>query len=111
MRIKVTSLSVVKETSIAKKLGNNKGFRVKYIRVNTDSESLENYGEKSDILRCLKSCIKDNGKTIDYNEISELVDSSNIIGNNFWNENEFEKVFRFEYRDYFDFSECKFNYV
>ena len=42
MRIKVTSLSVVKETSIAKKLGNNKAFRVKYIRVNTDSESLEN---------------------------------------------------------------------
>ena len=41
MRIKVTSLSVVKETSIAKKLGNNKAFRVKYIRVNTDSESLE----------------------------------------------------------------------
>ena len=111
MRIKVTSLSVVKETSIAKKLGNNKVFRVKYIRVNTDSETLENHGEKSDILKCLKSCIKDNGNTIDYNEISELVDSSNIIGNNFWNENDFERAFKFEYRDYFDFSECKFNYV
>ena len=111
MRIKVTSLLVVKEASIAKNLDDNKAFRVKYIRANTDSESLENYGEKSDILKCLKSCIRDNGNTIDYNEISELVDCSNIIGNNFWNENEFEREFKFEYRDYFDFSECKFNYV
>ena len=39
MRIKVTSLSVVKETSIAKKLGNNKAFRVKYIRVNKNESN------------------------------------------------------------------------
>ena len=83
MKIKVTSLSAVKETYLSKKIGEDKGFRVKYIRVNTDPNSLESYGEKEDILRCLKGCIKDNGNTIDYNEISEIVDSSNIIGNNF----------------------------
>ena len=111
MKIKVTSLSAVKETYLSKKIGEDKGFRVKYIRVNTDPNSLESYGEKEDILRCLKGCIKDNGNTIDYNEISEIVDSSNIIGNNFWNEDDFERTCRFEYRNYFDFSECKFNYL
>lgn len=111
MKIKVTSLSAVKETYLSKKIGEDKGFRVKYIRVNTDPNSLESYGEKEDILRCLKGCIKDNGNTIDYNEISEIVDSSNIIGNNFWNEDYFENTCRFECRDYFDFSECKFKYI
>ncbi|MBQ8998640.1 MAG: hypothetical protein IJ086_08155 [Clostridium sp.] len=111
MRIKIKSLLAVKDADIAKKIENNKFFRVNHIIVNTDSESLKNYGEESNILRCLKQCIKDNGNTIDYNEISELINSSNIMGNNFWNENEFEGICRFEYRDYFDFSECKFNYV
>ena len=72
---------------------------------------LEGYPEKSDILKCLKSCLKYNKNTIDYNEINELVNSNNIIGNNFWNEDNFEDICRFEYRDYFDFSECKFKYI
>ncbi|WP_294386411.1 hypothetical protein [uncultured Clostridium sp.] len=109
MRIKIISLSVVREKN--KNVGNNKKFRVKDIIINTDSESLQNYGEKSDILRCLKECIKENGNTIDYNEMKELVNCSNIIGNNFWNEDYFENTCRFECRDYFDFSECKFKYI
>lgn len=43
--------------------------------------------------------------------MSELVDSSNIVENNFWNEENFESVCRFEYRDYLYFSGCKFNYI
>lgn len=111
MKIKIKSLSAIKDTNISKKLKNENAFRVRYIRVDTDSESLENSGENSEILKCLKYCIKENNNTIDYDEISELVDSSNIMGNNFWGEDEFERVCRFEYRDYFDFSECKFIYV
>lgn len=111
MNIKIKSLSVVKNTSIGKKLCNEKAFRVKYIRLNTDSRSLENSRENSDILKSLKHCVKDNGNTIDYNEISELVDTSNIIENNFWSEEEFEETCRFEFRNYFDFSECKFIYL
>lgn len=107
MKIKVMTLLVIKE-----KIGyKNDEFRVKDLIVNTDSESLENKGEKSDILKCLKSCLKYNKNTIDYNEINELVNSNNIIGNNFWNEDNFEDICRFEYRDYFDFSECKFKYI
>ena len=44
MRIKIISLSVVREKN--KNVGNNKKFRVKDIIINTDSESLQNYGEK-----------------------------------------------------------------
>lgn len=111
MKIKVKSLSAVKDTSIGKKLKNENAFRIKYFRVDTDSDSLKNCRENSEILKCLKYCIKENNYTINYDEISELVDTSNIIGNNFWNEDDFEKCCRFEYRDYFDFSECKFIYV
>ena len=107
MKIKAMTLLVIKEKIKTK----NNEFRVKDLIVNTDSESLENKGEKSDILKCLKSCLKYNKNTIDYNEINELVNSNNIIGNNFWNEDNFEDICRFEYRDYFDFSEFKFKYI
>ena len=40
-----------------------------------------------------------------------VVPFNNIIGNNFWNEDEFESICRFEFKDYFDFSECKFQYL
>lgn len=111
MKIKVKSISVVKNTSIGLSLCNENVFRVNYMKLNTDSKTLKNSRENSDILKCLKYCVKENENTIDYNEISELVDTSNIIGNNFWSVEEFENVCRFEFRNYFDFSECEFIYL
>ena len=101
MRIKVKLFSTVKESDMANKRTNFNRFRAKSIILTTDSETL----------KCLKSCIKDNGNTIDYNEMIEFIDTNNIIGNNFWNEDEFESICRFEFKDYFDFSECKFQYL
>ncbi|MCI9069658.1 MAG: hypothetical protein HFJ14_03220 [Clostridium sp.] len=49
MKIKAMTLLVIKEKIKTK----NNEFRVKDLIVNTDSESLENKGEKSDILKCL----------------------------------------------------------
>lgn len=111
MNIKVKSILVVKNTSIGRNLNNENAFRVKYLKLNTELKSLKNIRENSEILKSLKYCVKENENTIDYNEISELVDTSNMIGNNFWSEKEFEKVCSFEFRNYFDFSDCKFIYL
>lgn len=111
MNIKIKSILVVKNTNIGINLGNENVFRVKYMKFNTESTTPKNSREDSEILKCLKYCVKENENTIDYNEISELVDTSNIIGNNFWSEKEFEKACGFEFRNYFDFSECKFIYL
>ena len=111
MRIKVKLFSTVKESDMANKRTNFNRFRAKSIILTTDSTSLNLEKGESETLKCLKSCIKDNGNTIDYNEMIEFIDKNNIIGNNFWNEDEFESICRFEFKDYFDFSECKFQYL
>lgn len=111
MNIKIKSILVIKNNSIGINFCNENAFRVKYMKFNAEPKIIKNSRENSEILKCLKYCIKENENTIDYNEISELVDTSNIIGNNFWCEKEFEKVCGFEFRNYFDFSECQFIYL
>lgn len=111
MRIKVKLFSTVKESDMANKRTNFNRFRAKSIILTTDSTSLNLEKGESETLKCLKSCIKDNGNTIDYNEMIEFIDTNNIMRNNFWNEDEFEGICRFEFKDYFDFSECKFQYL
>lgn len=107
MKIKVDSLFFAKDRG----LSNEKAFRVWDLKFKLVDNTLERDNNDSEILKCLKGVIKDNNGVILYDEIKEIVDTSNIIGNNFWNEEYFINTCRFEFRDYFDFTECKFIYV
>lgn len=107
MKIKVNSLAIVKDSNVS----NEKKFRIWNLKFNVDEETLIRDKEDSDSLTCLKGVIKENNNTILYDELSELVDSSCMMGNNFWSEEDFLRACRFEYRDYFDFSRCKLLYA
>ena len=63
MRIKVKLFSTVKESDMANKRTNFNRFRAKSIILTTDSTSLNLEKGESETLKCLKSCIKDNGNT------------------------------------------------
>ena len=81
------------------------------LKFNVDPQGLKISNEDSRILKCLKYYINENNNLIDYLEVRELIDSSNIICNNFWNEEYFNNSCKFEFRDYFDLEECKYIYV
>lgn len=110
MKVKVYSLLAKRDTNISTIMKSDNTFRVKEIKFNVAPNTLEKGQSDSDILKCLKYCIKENKNTIDYLEVSELIDTGNIIGNNFWNEKYFESTCRFEFRDYFDLENCKIIY-
>lgn len=110
MKVKVNSLIVERDNNIAKTMSNDNAFRVKDIKFNVDPCTLEKDKSDSNILKCLKYCIKENKNIIDYLEASELIDTSNIIENNFWNDEYFERSCEFEYRDYFDLENCEIIY-
>ena len=91
-------------------LSNEKKFIVWDLKFNVEAETLVKDKYDSDILKCIKGVINENNNVISYNELSEVVDSNCIIGNNFWSEENFLKACKFEYRDYLDFSTCKILY-
>lgn len=107
MKIKIDSLSFVKDPLKA----NDKAFRIWDLKFKVNPATVDISSEDSSMLRCLKNSIKEHENVILYNELSEIIDISNVLGNNFWTEEYFENACRFEFRNYFDFSECKLIYV
>ncbi|MDU2671888.1 MAG: hypothetical protein E7C49_07775 [Clostridium sp.] len=111
MKIKIKSLLIDKDKSIAEGICGDNAFTVRDLKFNVDPESLEVTNEDSEILKCLKHCINENNNEIDYLRVNELIDTSNIIWNNFWNEEEFNRTCKFEFRNCFNLEECKYVYV
>lgn len=111
MKIKIKLLLVDRDDSISERIGTDNAFTVRDLKFNVDPQSLKIYNEDSTILKYLKYFINENDNLIDYLELRELIDSSNIICNNFWNEEYFNNSCKFEFRDYFDLEECKYIYT
>ncbi|CUP06262.1 MULTISPECIES: hypothetical protein [Clostridium] len=111
MKIKIESLLIDKDNSIAERIGSDNAFWVRDLKFNVDPKSLEVTNEDPEILKCLKYYINENKNLIDYLEVRELIDTSNIICTNFWNEEEFNRTCKFEFRDYFNLEECKYVYI
>ena len=110
MKIKINSLLVERDNRIAETIGSDNAFRVKDLTFNVEPCTLEKDDNDSDILKCIKYFIKENKNKIDYYKSSELINTGNIIGNNFWNNKYFESACKFEYRDYFDLDNCEIIY-
>ena len=106
MKIKIESILISK----AKDIGGNT-FVVKDLKFNAYPQNLEVTKEDSRILNYLKYCINKNNNLIDYLEVRELVDTTNIIGANYSSEEEFNSACKFEFRNYFDLEECEYIYV
>ena len=106
MKIKIESVFISK----AKDIGGDT-FIVKDLKFNAYPQNLEVTKEDSRILNCLKYFINKNNNLIDYLEVRELVDTTNIIGVNYWSEEEFNRACKFEFRNYFDLEECEYIYV
>ena len=111
MKIKIESLLIDKDNSIAERIGSDNAFMVRDLKFNVDPKSLEVTNEDPEILKCLKYYINENKNLIDYLEVRELIDTSNIICTNFWNEEEFNRTCKFEFGDYFNLEECKYVYI
>ena len=110
MKIKIESLVIDNESSITEAIGSDNDFIVRDLKFNVDPESLEVTNEDSEILKYLKYYINENNNTIDYLEVRELIDTSNIIYTNFWNEEGFKRMCKFEFRNCFNLEECKYVY-
>ena len=110
MKIKIESLVIDKESSITEAIGSDNDFIVRDLKFNVDPESLEVTNEDSEILKYLKYYINENNNTIDYLEVRELIDTSNIIYTNFWNEEGFKRMCKFEFRNCLNLEECKYVY-
>ncbi len=111
MKIKIESLLIDKDNGISERIGSGNAFTVRDLKFNVDPQSLEVTNEDSEILKCLKYCIHENDNFIDYLEVRELIDTSNIIWTNFWTEEEFSHACKFEFRNCFNLEECKYVYV
>lgn len=110
MKIQIESLLIERENRVIKRIGNDNRFVVKELKFNVDPQNLKVTDGDSEILKCLKYCIKENKNVIDYLEIRELIDTTNIIWNNFCNEEEFNRACNFEFRNCFNLEECKYVY-
>lgn len=111
MKIKIEKLLIDKDNGIAERICSDNAFMVKDLKFNVDSKTLEVADEDSEILKCLKYCINQKDNEIDYLEVRELIDTSNIICTNFWNEEEFNRACKFEFRNCFNLEECKYVYI
>ena len=108
MKIKIDSLLLVKDNS---KFNSSEGFRIKDIWFMANENSLIKDSEDLPIVRCLKYLFEEENNIMNYTKICEVVESNFIIGNNFWNEEYFMSTCIFEFRNVFDFTDCKLTYL
>ena len=111
MKIQIESVLIERENRVINRIGNDNRFVVKDLKFNVDPQNLKVSDEDSEVLKCLKYCINENKNMIDYLEVRELIDTTNIIWNSFSNEEEFNRVCKFEFRECFNLEECKYVYV